>query len=393
MGRVYNALMRADRWNDNSRPIGSAPGRDADSEAGPGGELQQVAQEPGASARTAQSPDIPHLFDSNAEIDGFISASFQPPAIDGLARNQFTRDQLVLEHFVEEWTSNQATMPPAPAIAPKIQVAPAPAPPPPFVEPRQRVNVLDLALDPHLSAVALTDDLASERYRTLAVRLINLASKRKLQTLLVTSAQEGEGKSTVAANLAWVMAKAGARRVLLLDADLRRPSAARALGINPNGGWLDMTEGRMKLEDAAVRLDPNSLYLLAPQAASRKAGNGSADGAPSSLDHVAASEALTSSRVEELLKDLERHFDFIVIDAPPILEFADAQRLASIVDGSVMVVRAARTHYEMVTDALKLIPKDRRLGVVLNEAQIDEEIAYGKRKKKSGIKAALMNKR
>jgi capsular exopolysaccharide synthesis family protein len=261
------------------------------------------------------------------------------------------------------------------------------------VEPRQHANVLDLTLDPHLSAIALSDDLASERYRTLAVRLINFASKRKLKTLLVTSAQEGEGKSTVAANLAWVMAKAGARRVLLVDADLRRPSAARMLGVKPNGGWLDMTEGLMKLEDAAVRLDPNSLYLLAPRSARNEAKNGSLNAGASSPDPVAASEALTSSRVEELLQDLERHFDFIVIDAPPILEFADAQRLASIVDGSVMVVRAARTHHEMVSDALKLIPKERRLGVVLNEAQVDEEIAYGNRKKKTGIKAIFGNKR
>src|SRR5215213_5026399 len=305
MGRVYNALTRADRWNDSTRPIGSAAGSGAAERSGAdrGGEPRQVAREAASSARTGRASDAPFLFHSSAEIDGFISASFQSPPIDGQALNQFTRDQLALEHFVDEWAASQSNAPPAPAPSSGLNVAQAPPPAPIFVEPRQHANVLNLTLDPHLSAIALSDDLASERYRTLAVRLINFASKRKLKTLLVTSAQEGEGKSTVAANLAWVMAKAGARRVLLVDADLRRPSAARMLGVKPNGGWLDMTEGLTKLEDAAIRLDPNSLYLLAPRSASDEAKNGSPGGEASAPDRVAASEALTSSRVEELLQD------------------------------------------------------------------------------------------
>ncbi|HYP28478.1 MAG TPA: CpsD/CapB family tyrosine-protein kinase [Blastocatellia bacterium] len=392
MGRVYNALMRADRWRDNAEPIGSP----AMAEAGrPCPEPLDRGQERASTAPDAQAPGSPFLFDTTADVDGFISASFQQAVIDDPSPNRFARNQPAHEHFSGERAANQSDILTdiLAASAPPPQLSVAPAPAPAFVEPRQSANVHDLPLDPHLPAIASGDDLASERYRTLAVRLINFASKRKLKTLLVTSAQEGEGKSTVAANLAWVMAKAGARRVLLLDADLRRPSSARMLGVEPRGGWLDMTEGRAKFEDAAVRLDPNSLYLLAPQAARNHAANGMKGAGAPLIDHAAASEAVTSSRVEELLEDLERHFDFILIDAPPILEFADAQRLASIVDGSVMVVRAARTHHEMVSDALKLIPKERRLGVVLNEAQTDEEVAYGYRKKKAGIKAALKDKR
>jgi capsular exopolysaccharide synthesis family protein len=258
---------------------------------------------------------------------------------------------------------------------PRLRVAAVPAPPA-FTEPQRALSVLDLEVEPHLAAVAASDALAAERYRTLAVRILNLASRRKLKTMLVTSAQEGEGKSTVAANLAWVMAKKEERRVLLIDSDLRRPSIGRMLGIETENGWLDIIDAKAGLHEAAVRIDPNGLYVLTPR--------GTREAALQSDYHTGGSDAFTSSRVEEMLRDLENFFDFIVIDSPPILEFADSQRLASILDGTMIVVRAGRTHHDAVMDALKLIPKERRLGVALNCSQIEEGAGYY-RKKKTGL--------
>jgi Mrp family chromosome partitioning ATPase len=112
---------------------------------------------------------------------------------------------------------------------------------------------------------------------------------------------------------------------------------------------------------------------MAPQ----KRENSPADATPADL--------LSSSQVEKLFKELEQHFDFILIDAPAILDSADAQRIASIVDGTVMVTRAGQTNHTDVTDALKLIPLESRLGIVLNEAPVGEE-AIGRQRKKARTK-------
>jgi protein-tyrosine kinase len=257
----------------------------------------------------------------------------------------------------------------------RLQVAPTPKPAAVFTEPEAIVTVNNLSVEPHMVAINGSDVLAAERYRTLAVRLLNMASRqnKKTKTLLITSARPGEGKTTVATNLAWVMAKPGERRVLLIDAHIQNSSVCAKLNLKPQCGWLDVVDGTSKFVDAAIRLDPNGLYVMSP----RKLENGSTN--------TSAADVLTSSRVEKLFKELEQYFDFILIDAPTILDSADAQRIASLVDGTVMVTRAGRTSHTVVTDALKLIPKERRLGIVLNESPVEDE-AKGKHRKKAKAK-------
>lgn len=358
MGRVYNALIKSDRWRDRSRRIGAPTGgsQEASEQTFPHADEQWTS--PPADAYTWNPKD----FDPAVEFE---------PADFESEKKDFHEEA----HHSAPDTGNELALSQTKPGVPRLRVASVPAPPV-FTEPRRALSVFDLAVEPHLAAVAASDALAAERYRTLAVRILNLASRRKLKTMLVTSAQEGEGKSTVAANLAWVMAKKEERRVLLIDSDLRRPSIDRMLGIETENGWLDMIEARAKLQEAAVRIDPNGLYVLSPRSSSEAEAR--------SDYHVGGSDAFTSSRVEEMLRDLEHFFDFIVIDSPPILEFADSQRLASIVDGTMIVVRAGRTHHDAVTDALKLVPKERRLGVALNGSQIEEEVGYY-RKKKTGL--------
>lgn len=358
MGRVYNALIKSERWRDRSRPIGAPTGGSQEASEQTFSHSDEQWTSPPADAYTWNSKD----FDPAVE---FEAADFESE------KKEFHEEA---HHSAPDKGNELALSQTKPGV-PKLRVASVPAPPA-FTEPRRALSVFDLAVEPHLAAVAATDALAAERYRTLAVRILNLASRRKLKTMLVTSAQEGEGKSTVAANLAWVMAKKEERRVLLIDADLRRPSIDRMLGIETENGWLDMIEARAKLQDTAIRIDPNGLYVLSPRASS--------EAEVQSDYHVGGSDAFTSSRVEEMLRDLEHFFDFIVIDSPPILEFADSQRLASIVDGTMIVVRAGRTHHDAVVDALKMVPKERRLGVALNGSQIEEGAGYY-RKKKTGL--------
>jgi Mrp family chromosome partitioning ATPase len=229
-----------------------------------------------------------------------------------------------------------------------------------FAEPKHIVNLNVNNIEPHLIALTGERAAAAENYRTLAVRLLNLTSSKnqKLKTLIMTSARAGEGKTTVATNLAWVMAKQYERRVLLIDANLQNPSVCARLGVTAQGSWLELIDKKLDFADAAIRLDPNGLYILSPKNQEALAG-----AAP--LNDIASIQA------EKLLEELAGHFDFIVIDAPALLDSADAQRLVSIADGTVMVTRAGYTPHTCVTEALKYIPKECRVGVVLNEAQIN----------------------
>jgi protein-tyrosine kinase len=337
MGRVYNALVRAGRWGDRVRPqfvTRRPPHQDRATTTPPQFDLREITQSP--------KPLHQNMAATVALDDAAASGTSRP--------HPTSRPDRVHESQRVE-----------PSIAP-----PQPAPPASTLELRQAINISPSAVDPHMVTISDCDEFARERYHTLAVRLLNISAKRGIKTLLITSARQAEGKSTVAANLAWVMAKANERRVLLIDADLRQPSINRMLGIKARVGLSELIEGRATLADALVQINPNGLCVLAASSFSPNPDAG----------YKSAADAITSSRVEELIKQSEQHFDFILIDAPPILEFAEAQRLASLTDGTILVVRAERTHHSAVTDALKLVPKEHRLGVVLNQSSVDSQFAY-----------------
>lgn len=355
MGRVYKALAKS--WKEQAR--------------------QPQAQEPSRSPSPQLEAEPPPYDDARADVvyglglaaQGSPAELYHAPIPAGFNVEDelpILRDAAALrESQVNDWSYEPR----------RLQVAPMPKPAPVFSEPEAVITVNNLNVEPHLVAINGSDVLAAERYRTLAVRLLNMASRqnKKTKTLLVTSARAGEGKTTVATNLAWVMAKPGERRVLLIDAHIQNSSVCSRLNLNPRYGWLDVVDDNCKFVDAAIRLDPNGLYVMSP----RKLENGSTN--------AAAADVLTSSRVDKLFTELEQYFDFILIDAPTILDSADAQRIASLVDGTVMVTRAGRTNHSDVTEALKLIPKERRLGIVLNEAPVEDE-AVGKQRKKNKAK-------
>lgn len=355
MGRVYKALAKS--WKEQAR--------------------QPEHKEPSRVPSPQPEAEPVTLVDARSDIVYGLGMAGQESVVDyynpAMPVNFNVEDELPIlrdeavsrESQVNDWSYEPR----------RLQVAPMPKPTVVFTEPSAVFSANNLTVEPHLVAINGSDVLAAERYRTLAVRLLNMVSQhdKKTKTLLITSAKEGEGKTTVATNLAWVMAKPGERRVLLIDAHIQNSSVCAKLKLNPQCGWLDVVDGNSKLVDAAIRLDPNGLYIMSP----RKMENGSTN--------TVTSDVLTSSRVERLFKELEQYFDFILIDAPPILDSADAQRIASLVDGTVMVTRAGRTNHTDVTDALKLIPKERRLGIVLNEARLEEE-ATGRNRKRAGAK-------
>lgn len=348
MGRVYNALVKADQLTDRQRPIGR-PTAQSRSET--------ESAMPQAPADLSSAPNFD--FEFNFENDNQTS----PVDFDnGFALSEAFVTERIAERFTKPPTVEQfASSPRVPEIgmrggtsrdsASSVSLPIKPT----FVEPREVTNIKSLSLDPHWAALTGSDALAIERYRTLAVRVGTIAARRKLKTLMVTSAEDGEGKSTIAANLAWVMARRD-KRVLLIDTNPR----GNKFNVAASRGWLDLADVSSALVDSIVRLDPNGLYVMNARGADRKTDSNDFD-----LD-----EALASSQFEKMAAELAEYFDFIVIDAPTICGSIGAQLLAQIADGAVIVARAGQTHHDRVTTAAEMVPQERRLGIVLNESEV-----------------------
>src|SRR5205814_7988872 len=140
-------------------------------------------------------------------------------------------------------------------------------------------------------------------------------------------------------------------KALLIDADLRQPCAADYLGVESQCGLSEVLTGETRMNDAIVKLDPSGLHLL-PGGAAR--------------EDVA--ELLSGPRFGRLLDEARKHFDYIIIDAPPLGVFTDANLLINRADAALLVIRAGVTRYAVVDRLLEQLPRERMLGVVLNRA-------------------------
>jgi capsular exopolysaccharide synthesis family protein len=210
----------------------------------------------------------------------------------------------------------------------------------------------------NLGLVTLNEPMApaSEAYRNLRMNLQFAALDKKLRTLLVTSPGPGEGKSTTLANLAVTMAQLE-QRVLMVDADLRRPCLHQLFGLTNDVGLTTMM-----LADQALEVPPlqnstlTGLQLMA---------SGPLPPRPSDL--------LGSKRMETVIERLLAQADILLFDAPPIMAVTDAVILATKVDGVLLVVSAGETKREHVQQALERLNKVNAhiLGTVLNNVALD----------------------
>ena len=223
-------------------------------------------------------------------------------------------------------------------------------------------EVVPSRIDQLLVPVVAPHAPTAEQYRTLRTRLVLLEEGRARRVLLVTSPGKGDGKSVTAANLALTMAQEFNRKVVLLDADLRRPSAHALLGIPQQPGLVDVLGGSASLEDALVLLPDVHLAVV-----------------PAGLPPAQPAELLGSAAMRRTLEALRSRFDRVVIDTPPVIPLADVGVLAPQCDGVILVVRAGITPKPLIERALGTFDAERLLGLVLNESGADEpdDYAYG----------------
>ena len=210
-------------------------------------------------------------------------------------------------------------------------------------------------VEPHLVAITQTRSAYCEQFRSLRTRILQAGEREQRRTFVITSAGMGEGKTLTALNLAWLLAQTEGVRALLIDSDLRQPCVSEYLAIDAPRGLSEVLGGELSLREAVVRLDPAGLYLL-----------------PGGLARDDCAELLSGPTYAGVITEARRLFDFIIIDAPPLGIFTDANVLINRADGALLVVRAGKTRYAMVDKLLAQLPRERMLGVVLNRA--DEEL-------------------
>src|ERR1051325_4676954 len=207
-------------------------------------------------------------------------------------------------------------------------------------------------VEPHLIAVSQPRSAYTEQYRNLRTKILQAGERMQMRAIVVSSAGIAEGKTLTALNLAWLLAQTEGVRALIIDSDLRRPCATDYLGIDAQGGLSEVLGGQLSLEDAIVRLEPAGLHLL-----------------PGGRPRDDVAELLSGPSYARILTEVRRMFDYIIIDAPPLGIFTDANVLMSRADGGILVVRAGKTRYAAVDRLLEHMPKEKLLGVVLNRTE------------------------
>ena len=207
-------------------------------------------------------------------------------------------------------------------------------------------------VEPRLVAITSPDSSYCEEYRSLRTHVLHKSQRQKLQSIVVASVNPGEGKSITALNLAWLLAQTDGVKALVIDSDLRMPSLADYVGIEVEKGLSHVLAGDSTLTEAIVKLQPSGLHIL-----------------PGGDPRKDVAELISGPKFKEILREAREMFDYIIIDAPPLGVFTDATVLINHADGAMLVIRANKTRYSSIERTLEPIPRERFLGVVLNQSE------------------------
>lgn len=180
--------------------------------------------------------------------------------------------------------------------------------------------------------------ISAEAYRTLRTNIQYSSFDKPIKTIVITSAEAAEGKSTVSGNLALSFAQ-NDKKVIIIDCDLRKPSMHKNFKISNLIGLSEVLIGKEELENAIQKRNDN-LDIL-----------------PSGKIPPNPSEMLASSAMNRLIEKLSEKYDIIILDSAPLKAVTDAQILSTKADGTILVVRAQRTNKESVIEAKSLLTK------------------------------------
>lgn len=193
-------------------------------------------------------------------------------------------------------------------------------------------------------------EVISEQYRLIRTNILFSSVDEEVKSIMITSPEPADGKSTTALNLSIVLAQQG-KKVLLVDADLRKPSIHYSFQVSNITGLTNVLTKETDLEGAISTTYIPNLEILT-----------CGDIPPN------PSELLNSKAMEKLMKKLEEMYDYVVYDSPPVLAVTDAQIIANRCNGVVLVIASGKTHKERALRAKELLAKAKSkiLGVVIN---------------------------
>lgn len=201
----------------------------------------------------------------------------------------------------------------------------------------------------------------TEGIRSIRTALQFANPDKETKVVLITSTVPQEGKSLFAISFAQLAAKGGAR-VLLIDADLRRPTVTHQLGLKVNDGLAELLVGKAKTKDVIQTIKNSGLKVV-----------------PAVGGSQFAQELLTSSKMQELMQAWRSEFDTIIIDSPPVMAVADAVNLSSMADAVMFLVRWGTTPRTLVANAIKHLRSCHVnvAGCVLTRVDLEKQNAYG----------------
>ncbi|RDU37241.1 capsular biosynthesis protein [Neobacillus piezotolerans] len=200
----------------------------------------------------------------------------------------------------------------------------------------------------------------SEQYRTIRTNIQFSSVDREVRSLMVTSSGPSEGKSTTASNLAVVFAQQG-KKVLLVDADMRRPTVHYTFNLPNTFGMTNVLTKQISFSEAVRNTDVEDLYVLS---------SGPIPPNPAEL--------LGAATMGQLFEEALEMFDLVIFDTPPVLAVTDAQILANKCDGTLLVIYSGKTQIELITKAKELLDaaQGKLLGTVLNHKEIKSNDYY-----------------
>jgi capsular exopolysaccharide synthesis family protein len=196
--------------------------------------------------------------------------------------------------------------------------------------------------------------MPAEKFRRLKTVLLNLEDREPPQVIVITSATPGDGKSMVSMNLSLAFAADGTGEVLLIDADMRRPTIEGWLSPAPTLGLSEILSGRTTLEHAVLDLKNAPLKIL-----------------PAGHPPRETAELLSSGACVELIATLRKRYQRVIIDTPPIVPFSDANVIGGKSDGVLLVVREGVTPKPLFVQALSSVTSTNVIGTVLNDAKFN----------------------
>jgi capsular exopolysaccharide synthesis family protein len=195
------------------------------------------------------------------------------------------------------------------------------------------------------------ESIISEQYRSIRTNIQFLNGIKKSQSMLITSPNNGEGKSTTAVNLAISLSQQR-EKVLLVDANINKPCLHLTFNLNNSSGLSDVLNNEISLESAIAKTDVGKLDVL-----------------PGGSSLSKSKDLIGSETMFEMIRELQVKYEYLIIDAPPVLEVSDTKILANLCDGVILVVKSEKTQLQEALEAKRFLElaKANIIGVVLND--------------------------